>query len=157
MRKGLAAASRVDLVPAAWDAALAHAIVAEVGHAGLRLIARASMCESMRGPLLGSLTEGVLRLFGAKPDRFFRWANRAWSHVTTGCGNLELEAVEGPMATLVLVEMPTSLAAPEYLQFVAGAMESIFEICNVAGEVEVQPRPDGARFVARWRLEAAGA
>jgi hypothetical protein len=154
VRQGLTATTRLALVPASWDAALAKAIAQELGDAATRAVARASMLQSLRGPLLGGLGSGVLRLFGMQPGRFFRWADKAWGHVTKGCGDLEAEVVEDSSAILALRGMPHSLAIPEYLTYVAGTLESIFDLCRVTGTVAESGRPDGARFTASWRAGA---
>jgi hypothetical protein len=151
VRLALASATAVDLVPAAWDVALVQAIAGELGGPATRELARATMLDSLRGPLLGHFAEGAIRLFGASPGRLFGWAGRVWGHVTTGCGALRLEASGEATAVLLLEGMPTALAVPAYLEAVAGTLESIFILCEVAGEVAATHRPDGARFDARWR------
>jgi hypothetical protein len=150
VREGLEVATTVEHVPAAWDVALVKAVTAALGGPGTRVLARATMLDGLRGPLLGSFLTGALAVLGPSPARLFGWAGRVWSHVTTGCGVLRLEAADEGTASLELEGMPRDLAAPAYLEAVAGTLESIYVVCGVAGEVESKPRVDGARFLARW-------
>jgi hypothetical protein len=153
---GLAAATTVDLVPAAWDVALVEAITLELGTPGTRALARATMLHSLRGPLLGNFLSGALRLFGSSPGRLFGWAGRVWGHVTMGCGDMRLDSGNDWAATLLLEGMPADLARPAYLDAVAGTLEAVFEVCEVAGQVAVVPLDGGARFEATWGKVGSG-
>lgn len=141
--------------PAAWDVALVRAQVEVLGLDAMRRVARAAMVDALSGPQLGALLTGALRLFGATPAGLYRWAGRAWGHVTSGCGDLRVERAEGQEAWLVISGMPPELAHPEWLEAVAATMEAVFDVCRVDGEVAVSPRSDGGRFHARWRPRPA--
>lgn len=150
VRQGLAAPTS-DWIPAAWDVALVRAEVDVLGRDAMRRVARTTMVDSLSGPQLGALLAGALRLFGATPSGLYRWAGRAWGHVTDGCGTLRLDRADGDEAWLVLEEMPAELADPDYLEAIAATLEAIFDVCRLEGDVSVVPRPDGGRFHARWR------
>lgn len=137
--------------PAAWDVALVRAEVEVLGLEAMRRVSRAAMVDGLSGPQLGALLTGALRLFGATPAGLYRWAGRAWGHVTTGCGELKLERAEGQEAWLIVGGMPSELAQPEWLEAIAACMEAVFDVCRVDGQVSVTPRSDGGRFHARWR------
>jgi hypothetical protein len=150
VRRGLAAATTVDRLPARWDVALVEAIELELGPTSTRSLARATMLDGLRGPLLGSFLTGALRVFGASPGKLFGWAGRIWSHVTTGCGAMRLESGGDSEATLLLEGVPFEIARPVYLDAVAGTLEAVFVVCEVDGTVDMEPEPGGARFLARW-------
>jgi hypothetical protein len=150
VRQALTEADTLELVPAGWDVALVEAIGRELGTRATRALARATMLDSLRGPLLGTFLDGALRLFGKSPDRLFGWAGRIWGHVTSGCGAMRLVASGPATATLVLEQAPDEVARPAYLDAVAGTLEAVFEVCEVEGEVSVALQPGGARFEARW-------
>jgi hypothetical protein len=156
VRRGLAMATTVDRVPATWDVALVEAIALELGPTSTRSLARATMLDSLRGPLLGTFLTGALRLFGASPGKLFGWAGRIWSHVTTGCGTMRLESAGDSVATLLLEGVPSEVATPVYLDAVAGTLEAVFVVCEVDGKVDMEPEPGGARFLARWTPTAPG-
>lgn len=150
VREALQGAPSTSRTPAAWDVALVRAEVEVLGRDAMRRVARATMVDALSGPQLGALLAGALRLFGATPAGLFRWAGRAWGHVTEGCGELKLDRAEGSEAWLVIDRMPAELADPEWLEAIAGTMEAVFDVCRVAGDVSVVPRADGGRFHARW-------
>jgi hypothetical protein len=155
VRRGLLEAQASERIPAAWDVALVRAEVEVLGREGMRRVARATMVDALGGPQLGGLVSAALRLFGATPPGLFRWAGRAWGHVTEGCGELRLERAEASEAWLILEGMPGELADREYLEAVAGTLEAPFDVCRMDGEVSVVPRPSGGRFHARWRARRA--
>lgn len=149
--RALAGASPLELLPATFDVALVEAIARELGATSTRALARATMLDSLRGPLLGTFLTGALRLFGKSPERLFGWAGRIWGFVTLECGVMRLEA-SGPLeATLLLEAVPIEVARPAYLDAVAGTLEAVFEVCEVEGAVNLALQPGGARFQARWR------
>lgn len=150
VREALTAGPATGRTPAAWDVALVRAEVEVLGRDAMRRVARAAMVDALSGPQLGALLTGALRLFGATPAGLYRWAGRAWGHVTEGCGELKLDRTEGCEAWLVIERMPAELADPEWLEAIAATLEAIFDVCRVAGDVSVVPRPDGGRFHARW-------
>lgn len=150
VRRGILEAPVSDRIPAAWDVALVRAELEVLGRDGMKRVARATMVDALGGPQLGALLTVALRLFGATPPALYRWAGRAWGHITENCGELRLERTEGSEAWLVLEGMPAELADPDYLEAVAGTLEAMPAVCRLAGEVSVTPRPDGGRFHARW-------
>jgi hypothetical protein len=150
IRDGLASATGVDLVPAAWDLAVVQAMVGVLGPAQMRRVARAAMVDSLGGPLLGNLLATGLRLFGASPGSLLGWSGRAFGHVTVDCGTLRVTGGEVGASRLALEGMDPWLARPEYLDAIAAAMEAVFDVCRVTGRVSVEPGPSGGRFEARW-------
>lgn len=151
LRRDLEAAEPTTRIPAEWDVAVVRAQVETIGREAMRRVARTAMVDALSGPQLGALLTGALRLFGATPAGLYRWAGRAWGHVTEGCGTLKLDRAEGQEAWLLIDGMPPELADPDYLEAVAATMESVFDVCQVDGDVSVVPRADGGRFHARWR------
>lgn len=151
VREGLAGATGVDFLPAAWDVALVRAIEAQVDAPTARRIYRTTMVDALGGPLLGGLVRGALQVFGASPGGLYRWAGRGWGHVCQGCGTLRLEEVGERSAVLVLDGMPPALAVPPYLAAVGATLEAVLDVCGATGAVETTPREGGARFLARWR------
>ena len=151
IRETLLSAPPTDRIPAAWNVALVRAEVELLGREGMRRVARTTMVDALSGPQLGALMTGALRLFGATPPGLYRWAGRAWGHVTEGCGDLKLDRTEGCEAWLVIDRMPAALADPDWLEAIAATMESVLDVCRVEGDVSVVPRADGGRFHARWR------
>jgi hypothetical protein len=153
IRRGLAESTASDRIPAAWDVALVRAEVDTIGRDAMRRVTRATLVDHLGGPQLGALLSAALGLFGAEPPALFGWADRAWGHLTQGCGTLRLERTDGTEAWLLLERMPPALVDPEYLEAIAGALEAAFSVCQVEGEVSALARPDGGRFHARWQAK----
>lgn len=150
VRQGLAVTTVVDLVPARWDVLLVTAIDAVLGGPATKALARDTMLDSLRGSLLGTFLETSLKLWGPSPEKLLGWAGRVYGHVTLRCGTLRLETADRSTARLVLDGMPPGLAVPQYLDAIAGTLESIFVVCEVEGQVLAAHRPDGAVFEASW-------
>ncbi len=150
VREGLAGATGVDFLPAAWDVALVDAIEEAVDPATARRIYRTTMVDALGGPLLGSLVAGALQLFGASPGGLYRWAGRGFGHVCQGCGALTLREVGERSAVLSLDGMPPELATPRYLAAIGATLEAVLDVCRADGAVATAPRADGARFEVRW-------
>lgn len=151
LRPEVEAAEPTSRIPAEWDVMVVRTLAQVLGREAMRRVARTTMVDALSGPQLGALLTGALRLFGATPAGLYRWAGRAWGHVTEGCGTLKLDRAEGQEAWLLIDGMPPSLADPDYLEAVAGTLEAIFDVCQVDGDVSVVPRADGGRFHAVWR------
>lgn len=151
VRDGLAAATGLDYVPAAWDVALVAAIEGAMEPPRARRIYRVTMVDNLGGPLLGSLVAGALKLFGASPAGLYRWAGRGHAHVCQGCGSLRLLEVGERSAVLQIASMPPPLVVAPYLQAMGATLEAVLDVCGVEGDVVTTPTHDGARFEARWR------
>lgn len=150
-REALDGATRLDFLPAQVDLEVALAIHAEVGPDAARRVAREVLRRSLAGPVLGSLVTSASALFGLTPPDLLRWASRGWSRVCRDCGELQVVGVADEVVHLALAGLPDPLAHPSYLASIGGALEAFLDVCQVDGEVEVEPRPGGAHFELRWR------
>lgn len=151
VRAALDGASRLDFLPAHVDLDVALAIHAELGPDAARRVAREVLRRSLAGPVLGSLVTSASALFGLTPPDLLRWASRGWSRVCRDCGELHVVGVADEVVHLALTGLPELLEVPSYLASIGGALEAFLDICQVDGEVEVEPRPGGAHFELRWR------
>jgi len=150
VREALDGATRLDFLPAAVDLEVALAIHAEVGPDAARKVAREVLRRSLAGPVLGSLVSSASALFGLTPPDLLRWASRGWSRVCRDCGDLQVTGIADGVVHLDLTGLPDLLQVPSYLASVGGALEAFLDVCQVDGEVEVEPRPGGAHFELRW-------
>jgi hypothetical protein len=151
VREALDAATRLDYLPAHVDLEVALAIHAEAGSEVARRVAREVLRRSLAGPLLGSLVTSASALFGLTPPDLLRWSSRGWSRVCRDCGELQVVGVADEVVHLALTGLPERLEVPSYLQSIGAALEAFLDVCQVDGEVEVEPRPGGAHFELRWR------
>ncbi len=132
------AAARLDWLPVELDVALAEAVAAELGPAADRERARRSITSSIESPFLRPFLVGVQTIFGLEPAALIRQAPRVWSAVYRDAGRLDYEIGEGAERILIYSEIPASVVASAvYLDALAGASESLFDLCRSEGRVTV--------------------
>jgi hypothetical protein len=150
VRAALEGAVRSDFLPASVDVALAAAIVAELGLADARRVAREVLRRSFTGTLLGTLLSSAQVLFGPTPSSILRWAGRGWSRVCRDCGEMRFAGSAEDVLTLELDGVPAVMDVPDYLEAVAGGLEGLLEVLGVEGDATVE-RP-GGRLLFRLRV-----
>jgi hypothetical protein len=155
VREALDAAARSDFLPAMVDLDVAVAIHAELGPEAARRVARETLRRSLTGTVLGGLVRSAAALFGLTPPGLLRWAGRGYGRVCRDCGDLAMVSSDEGLVRLALTGLPDGMAAPSYLESMAGALEAFLDVCEVEGSVQVEPRPGGAAFALRWRRPGA--
>lgn len=156
LREALDAAARSDFLPALVHLDVALAIHAEVGPEAARQVARGTLLRSMSGTMLGGLVRSASALFGLTPPGLLRWVGRGYGRICRDCGELAVSDSEEGLVRLSLTGLPSGMEAPSYLHSMAGALEAILDVCQVAGSVQVEPRPGGAAFDLRWQRPGGG-
>lgn len=137
-------------VPGEVMVELEAAVLKQYGPAVLRRTMRDSVKETT-APLLRSIVEGAMRLFGASPESLFKRIGSVSEGSTRG---LTVEYTsQGPQQGRVHYRFTAgaTMAEPVAIAF-AGALEAIFDLVGVAGNVE-GPRfvsPRYAVFDLRW-------
>jgi len=152
-RERLARASRIAWVALDLDVELTHAIYAELGPVRARELFRRNLSGALDSPVLRSLAQGALRLFGASPARIFGWAPKAYAQIYREAGEMRF-ALDAPgSARLELHALPPAVATSRsYLDGMAAAVAAGFDLMGVKGEVRLESHePVAAR--ARFRLE----
>jgi hypothetical protein len=129
-------AARVAWLPVELDIEVTEAVAAEAGEEGLRAWARQAMIENLGGPLLGSFLQAALRLFGRNPHRIIKKGSSAFESVMRGCGQIHVEDPHDHSFRVVLGRVPgVLLRSPVYLRGIAGSLEAVLSVANIAGEV----------------------
>jgi len=131
--------SRLAWLPIDIDVELTHAIYTELGAARAHELFRRNLSAALDTPILRSLAQGALRLFGASPARLFSWAPKAYAQLFRDSGEMTF-ASDGPgTARLELVRLPAIVAGSrEYLDGVAGALAAGFDLMDLEGEVTIE-------------------
>jgi hypothetical protein len=160
-RERLARASRIAWVALELDVELTHAIYAELGAVRARELFRRNLSGALEAPVLRSLAQGALRLFGASPARLFGWAPKVYAQIYRDAGAMRF-ALDAPgSARLELTELPPAVAASRsYLDGMAAAVAAGFDLMGVKGEVRLEshePAAARARFRLEWDEDASGA
>ena len=156
-RATLERSSRLAWLALEIDLELTHAIYAELGAAPAREMFRRNLSAALDTPILRSLAQGALRLFGASPARLFSWAPKAYSQIYRDCGEMKF-ASDGPgSARLELTRLPPVVAGSrDYLDGIAGAIEAGFDLMDLEGEVTIErldPPAQRACFRLTWEEE----
>ena len=104
-----------------------------------------------RLPLIKTIIDATIRLFGATPAGLSKNLDRTWQTLSRGLGAFEAEPHDHE-ATLRWTGVEPRLAASgSYVESFAGTFEGWFPQCKVAGEVRIVER-DHARGSATFRL-----
>lgn len=123
-----------------------------LGDRGLRDVAR--KCTQVEiGPLTRSITDGIIRLFGATPQVMFQRVSMFDPLVTKGAKTAWQST--GPSSGEVRLTYATSRGLPDVMaEFSAGMLESTFDFCRVEGTVRFVGWTSDARneskFDVRW-------
>jgi hypothetical protein len=145
----------VGWVPFAAQMHLNRAMRQVLGNSAYQDAWRRAMLRSYDQTLLRPLVEGTLRLFGASPQGLSKVMPRIWGVVTRGAGELTLEPPPGPNRAVTLLSgFPRDPGFAElFVLGFAGCMSSIFDVCDVPGEVvvhDLDAEQGTARFELRW-------
>jgi hypothetical protein len=145
--------SRLAWLPIEIDVELTQAIYGELGSGPAHELFRRNLSAALASPILRSLAQGALRLFGASPERVFAWAPKAYTQIYRDSGAMRFQAEGAGVARLELSELPPAIAASRnYLDGVAGSIAAGFDLMGVKGEVEIE-RFDPLGRRACFRLE----
>jgi hypothetical protein len=145
--------SRLGWLPVEVDVELTDAIYAELGAGRAHELFRRNLAAALDSPILRSLAQGALRLFGASPERLFGWAPKAYSQIYRDAGGMRFEAERPGRARLELFELPPAIASSQsYLDGIAGSIAAGFDLMGLKGEVAIELL-DPVRRRACFRLE----
>jgi hypothetical protein len=145
----------VGWVPFEAQMHLNRALRQVLGTSAYQDLWRRAMFHAYEQTMLKPLIEGTLRLFGASPQGLSKVMPRVWGVVTRGAGALALEPPPGPnRAMTALTGFPHDPGFAElFVPGLAGTMASVFDVCDVKGEVvvhDIDPERGAARFELRW-------
>jgi hypothetical protein len=148
----LASSSRLTWLPIEVDVELTRAIYAELGAGRARELFRSSLSTALEAPILRSLVQGALKIFGATPERFYGWAPKVYAQLYRDAGEMRFERDEPGSARLELSGLPPTVAASrDYLDGMCGAFAAGFDVIGVKGEVTLE-RLDMSAGSACFRL-----
>jgi hypothetical protein len=157
-RERLAHASRIAWVSLDLDVELTHAIYAELGPVRAREVFRRNLSGALESPVLRSLAQGALRLFGASAARLFGWAPKVYAQLYRDAGEMRFTLDAPGSARLELHALPPAVAnSRSYLDGMAAAAAAGFDFVGVKGEVRIEAHePAAARAVFRLEWEEVG-
>jgi len=120
--------------------ALLDALHAELGSEGLQEYFCSVYVESLsRMPLVRTVVDATLRLFGASPGHLAKTLPRVWHTLGRDVGSWNVAAGKGE-AQVVLEGLPPDLArSTSYVWTFAGTFDGFFAQTRVDGEVRIEP------------------
>ena len=149
-------ASRVDWIPLGVQLEILAALHGEVGQKGYEAFCAAHFASTVNQPLVKSVFEGTLRVFGISPGAVLRMFPKSWAMISSGCGVVSTEGEISESGTLLVVsELP--IEEPHIDLFVKGfraTFQGIIDVLKRPGEVELTSFERAARrstYVARWK------
>ena len=152
----------IDWLPVQHDVAMARALDAVLGPAGLAAFNREMMQQSLRGPLLRGMLELATRLIGLDPGAWASWIPRGWLLMFKGLGRWTVVRRGEREVVLTLDHLPPACAADAvWPRSVASSLAGILPAVGAAGTVEleqVDPASGTLVYVMRWQAgSSAGA
>lgn len=144
----LRSAAWLEWLPLEIDLELSQA-VADVFGADIDR-ARAHLCvlHLFKTPLLRPFIRGAVILFGLSPGTLIATVPRGWPAIFRNAGVMRYEVDGGLHRSLIYEDVPpVVLGNPQYLESLAGALESVFALSKVNGSVTVGPLDVAARRV----------
>ncbi|HTN53651.1 MAG TPA: hypothetical protein VML50_14675 [Anaeromyxobacter sp.] len=151
-------ASGIDWLPLEHDLAFTGAIYQVLPAAEADAFFRAHTSASFEGPLLRTMVDTAVRLFGLDPGSWARWVPKGWSMIFRGTGEWSVGAIRPGEARLGLAALPDeAIAHAHWLRSVARSLDALCDLARCTGGMELAAVDLAARradFVLRW---AAGA
>ncbi len=142
----LRAVARLEWLPIAIDLELGNAVADVLGPDVDRERARLCVLHCFETPLLRPFIHGADMLFGLSPAGLIASIPRGWPAVYRDAGSLRYEVDDGLRRVLIYEGVPPEVIGSRlYLESLAGALESIFELCKVEGTVSLGPVDVAAR------------
>ena len=148
----IAAAGRLDWMPAADLVELCVAAEAEVGAAALERWGSSAFDATVRSPLARAFYEAALALERWNPAVVLSYLVQAWPLLYRGCGELVLASTEPGCVRLVHVAVPPLLRRDATVLPLVCAIGSIPAHCRREGGATAEWDEGSDRFVyvVRW-------
>ncbi len=149
----IAAAGRLQWLPARLLVELCAAAELEVGEIALERWGAAALDATVRSPLARAFYEAALALERWNPAVVLSYLAQAWPLLYRGCGELILASTEPGCVRLVHAPVPVILRRPATVLPLVGALGAVPTHCRRVGSAVAEWNPDSARFVytVRWR------
>lgn len=142
----LRSVARLDWLPIEIDIELGLAVADVLGPDVDRERARLCVLHCFETPLLRPFIQGADMLFGFSPAALIAAIPRGWPAVYRNAGVLRYEVDPGLRRVIICDAVPPRVIASRlYLESIAGALESVFDLSKVEGSVTLGPIDVAAR------------
>lgn len=131
--------NRFTWIPVIHDVEVTEAVHEETGELGLMEWAKDGFLSAMKGPVLGAMFSGVVRLFGVQPAGMFKLAPLAWRAAYRNCGELTVEETPSGGLRATLGNLPLRVAQSRpYMLGVVGVFDAVLELNRYKGKVSLK-------------------
>ena len=149
------AASRLDWIPLAVQLEILAALHAEVGPAGYDAFCAAHFGSTVEQPLMRSVFDGALRVFGVSPASLYRMFPKSWAMMSAECGVVELEGDLSPKGTVLRVsELPVDERHIDlFVRGFRATFRGPLDVLRRPGDVELTSFNRASRtatYLAKW-------
>ncbi len=153
-QRAIEEASTVEWLPIAPNLALARSLHAVLGPSECHRFHRAHFAEVLRGPVLGTLLQGALAVYGFDPARWMRLLPHAWDLLFRDCGTWSIDPSTGARLQMTLSALPPECVADRsWPTTVASSIGATLDLARKVGSVDIvqlDPRERQVRFQMRW-------
>jgi hypothetical protein len=146
----------MDWIPLGVQLEILSALEAEAGAQAYDDFCAAHFASTVEQPLVKSLFEGTLRVFGVSPGGLFKMFGKSWGMLSSGCGSVLVEGTPSPDGTAIRVrDLP--IEEPEIDLFVRGfraTFQGVIDTVDKRGNVELvsfDRHARESRYRATWR------
>jgi hypothetical protein len=151
---------RVGWIPLAIHVKLADILLEAYGIQRAHAYYRRAFAASLRGPLLGPLSQSAARLFGITPGTLARWASRGYDATFKHAGFVVGQELGPGRARIEYRDLPRIATASEaWLQSAHGSAYGAFDFLGVDGlaRLDLSGRSAGRlRLDLEWTVPASG-
>jgi len=132
-------ASPISWLPVEVDVELTECFFRVAGAERARRAFREAMAKAIERPLLRTLVDGALGIFGRNPAKIMRWVPKAWSLIYRDCGQMRCAHAGEGSVSLELVLLPPSIVHSRcYLTGTAATLSAFFDWLGFEGQVRIE-------------------
>jgi hypothetical protein len=146
--------SGVDWLPIESNLVVTRALHEVLAPAAFHLFFRDHLLESFQGPLLKTMVDTAVRIFGIDPASWARWVPKGWPLVFKDGGTWTVDRVEPGHVAFRLEALPDACIRDRvWLSSVASSLSAIIELAKAKGGfdlTDVDPVARRASFAMRW-------
>ncbi len=150
--RAIADASTVAWLPFDSNLALARALNTVLGPSDSHRFHRTHFSTVLQGPILGTLLQGALAVYGFDPAKWMRLLPPAWDLLFRHCGSWTITNGPSGRVEMLLQDLPPGCVADRvWPTTVASSIAATLDLARRDGHVDVVD-VDGASRQARYEL-----
>ncbi len=147
----IADASGIEWLPFELDLDLTRHVHAVLGPDEFVRFFRQQTLAAFEGPLLKTLVDTAVRMFGLDPMSWARWVPMGWSLLFRNCGAWTSETAVPGTVVLRLSGAPAAAAGdPVWPDSVAASLSALVDMARARGRVEAARGPGAIVFTMTW-------